>query len=227
MSTDTLSLAGWEYDSPWRRLYWTFPSALAIWAIVLWMFAYFLGKPAERLPEPPAIDAQVIEVPPPTPAVKTPPQVKRLPPPPPPTQQPTIERTPPPVHEEKPVTQPPPPKAPTLPAPPAPPPPPMPVKPVTTSANLTGNSGAQVIYRPNPPVPDELRQDALNIAVPVRFKVAADGTATVDLVRPTINVRLNRWLLDHYLKNWRFFPAMRDGKPIASIEAIVIKVEVK
>jgi len=35
--------------------------------------------------------------------------------------------------------------------------------------------------------------------------VATDGTATVELVKPTPNPRLNRLLLDT-LKNWQLFP---------------------
>ncbi|MGA7180690.1 MAG: TonB family protein [Thiobacillaceae bacterium] len=226
MSTKALALWDRSEDSPWRRLYWTFPSALTIWFIVLWAFAYFMGKPAERLPEPPPIDAQVIEIPPPAPAAKTPPEEKRLPPPPPPMQQPAFERTLPPIQEEKEVAQPNPPKAPAIPEPPATPSPPVPEKPVTTSANLTGNSGAQAIFKPMRQLPDEFRQDALSISVPVRFNVATDGTATVELVKPTPNTGLNRFLLNN-LKKWRFFPAMQDGKPVASTLPFLVKLEVK
>lgn len=228
---------GWEADSPWRRLYWTLPIALAIWLVALWAFAYFMGKPRERLPEPPPIDAQVIEIPAPTPTVNTPPKVK-LPPPPvkpatppkpqtpalPPTPQPTVEKNPPPVQEEKPVTQSSSLKAPDMPK--APTPPPVRVAPSDTGENLTGTSGAQAIVRPMPQIPDELRQDALSASATARFHVATDGTATVELVKPTPNPRLNRLLLNT-LKNWRFFPAMKDNKPVVSTEDIIIKIEVK
>jgi protein TonB len=53
-----------------------------------------------------------------------------------------------------------------------------------------------------------------------------DGSVTVELIKPTQNPRLNRLLLDT-LKNWKFFPAMKEGKPVASIENIVIRVQVK
>ena len=77
-----------------------------------------------------------------------------------------------------------------------------------------------------PQIPDELRQDALSAVAVARFHVAVDGTATVELIKPTSNPRLNRLLLDT-LKNWRFFPSMKDGKPVASTQELSIKVEVK
>ena len=55
---------------------------------------------------------------------------------------------------------------------------------------------------------------------------AADGTAKVELAKPTPNPRLNRILLDS-LGKWRFMPAIRNGEPVASIEEIVVKVVVK
>ena len=77
-----------------------------------------------------------------------------------------------------------------------------------------------------PQIPDELRQDALSTSAIARFHVATDGTATVELVKPTPNPRLNRLLLDT-LKNWRFFPAIKDGKPVDSTQEISIKVNVQ
>lgn len=49
-------------DSPWRRLPWTLPAALLIWAAALWGAAYFMHEPAYR-PPPPPIDAQLCELP--------------------------------------------------------------------------------------------------------------------------------------------------------------------
>jgi protein TonB len=48
----------------------------------------------------------------------------------------------------------------------------------------------------------------------------------VELVKPTPNPRLNGILLDS-LKKWRFIPAIKNGKPVASTEEIVVKIEVK
>ena len=59
-----------------------------------------------------------------------------------------------------------------------------------------------------------------------RFQVAEDGSAKVQLVEPTSDPDLNRALLDT-LRRWRFFPAMQDGKPVASSVDIRIPVSVK
>ena len=50
-------------DSPWRRLPWTLPTALLIWAAALWGSAYFMHKPTYRPVVPPPIDAQLCELP--------------------------------------------------------------------------------------------------------------------------------------------------------------------
>ena len=77
-----------------------------------------------------------------------------------------------------------------------------------------------------PQIPDDLREEALNAVAVARFHVNVDGTATVELVKPTQTPRLNRLLLET-LKNWRFFPSMKDGKPVASTQELSIKIEVK
>jgi len=77
-----------------------------------------------------------------------------------------------------------------------------------------------------PQIPDDLREEALNAVAVARFHVNVDGTATVELVKPTQTPRLNRLLLET-LKNWRFFPSMKDGKPVALIQELSIKIEVK
>lgn len=206
-------------DSPWRRLPWTLPTALLLWVAALWTIAYFTGKPGKpvkRLPEPPTIEAQIVELPPPE--TSKPPPVKSVPR--------TAPQTPL-VHEavEQPAVKQPA-ATPATPAPPQPVAPPTPPAEVTSKTNLTGNSGPQAIVKPMPDIPDELRQDALNAVAIVRFHVATDGTATVELVQPTPHPRLNRLLLDT-LKNWRFFPAIKDGQPVESIYPLTFKFEVQ
>jgi protein TonB len=53
-----------------------------------------------------------------------------------------------------------------------------------------------------------------------------DGSVTVELVKPTQNPRLNRLLLET-LKAWKFISAIIDGKPVPSVEVIVVRVQVK
>ena len=58
------------------------------------------------------------------------------------------------------------------------------------------------------------------------FKVSYDGQVEVTLVTPTSNPQLNEILLDT-LKQWKFFPAMRNGVAIPSEFDIRIPVTVQ
>jgi protein TonB len=86
--------------------------------------------------------------------------------------------------------------------------------------------GARALYKPLPEIPDALRHRSIDVVALARFKVAADGSAQVELIEPTSDPDLNRALLDS-LKRWRFFPAMQNGKPVASSVDIRIPVSVK
>ena len=86
--------------------------------------------------------------------------------------------------------------------------------------------GARALYKPLPEIPDALRRRSVDVVALARFKVAADGSAQVELIEPTSDHDLNRALLDS-LKRWRFFPAMQDAKPVASSVDIRIPVSVK
>lgn len=212
MLTNALPLNDLESDTPWHRLYWTLPVAIAIWIAILWSFAIFMGSANERLPEPAAIDAQMIELSqtPQTakPSMSVPIPQTTIP-------QPSLEKTSPPSPEVKPVVEP---NNSTA---------PVSSKEMSQTANsATANVGAKAIYQPIPKIPDELRQDALKTTAVALFHVATDGTSTVELLKPTPNPKLNRLLLAT-LKTWRFFPSIKDGKPVPSTEEIVIKVEIK
>ena len=65
--------------------------------------------------------------------------------------------------------------------------------------------------------------DAVAIA---RSRVAANGTAQVDLLEPTNDPRLNRLLLDT-LKTWPFFPALEHGNPVESSIDIRVPITVR
>lgn len=86
--------------------------------------------------------------------------------------------------------------------------------------------GAHAIYKPKPRIPDELLGQPIHASAMARFRVAADGSAQVDLIQPTDEPRLNRAILDA-LQRWRFFPAMRDGQPVASTIDIRIPIDVQ
>jgi protein TonB len=77
-----------------------------------------------------------------------------------------------------------------------------------------------------PQIPDDLREGAFNSTALARFNIAGDGSVTVELAKPTPNPRLNRILLNS-LNKWRFIPAIKNGKTVASTEEIVVRIEVK
>jgi len=86
--------------------------------------------------------------------------------------------------------------------------------------------GARAIYKPMPDIPDELRHRNLHFEAMARFRVATDGAAEVELTEATPVPSLNRALLEA-LKKWRFFPAMEEGRPIASTIDIRIPIQVQ
>ena len=103
---------------------------------------------------------------------------------------------------------------------------PPPEAPGNPNSNVTGKGGARALSKPMPKIPDDLRQEAMSAQALARFTVKPDGTASVELIKASPNVRLNQLLLDT-LKNWRFFPALKEGKPTSSTEDILIKIEIK
>jgi len=86
--------------------------------------------------------------------------------------------------------------------------------------------GARAIYRPLPEIPEALRRRMIDLVAVARFRVAADGGAEVDLIEPTPDPALNRALLET-LRRWRFFPAVENGKPVASSVEIRIPISVR
>jgi protein TonB len=86
--------------------------------------------------------------------------------------------------------------------------------------------GAQALYAPMPEIPADLRGSPLNTVAIARFIVASDGSATVTLVKTTPYPELN-YLLLRTLRQWRFFPAVKDGKPVASNFQVRIPVVVE
>ncbi len=89
-----------------------------------------------------------------------------------------------------------------------------------------GSIGARAIYQPLPEIPEALRHREIALVAVARFHVGADGSAQVELITPTSDPELNRVLLET-LKRWRFFPAMQQGKPVASTVEIRIPISVR
>ncbi len=216
-------------DDPWQRLPWLVPAALALSLLSVTGFLALLAGPAYVPSAPAPVEMQVIELPP-TPVVMPPlPEAERPPPP------PVVEPEPLPLPEVKAEPPPPPPKPRPRPAkpPPSPPPPqaaapaaPAPAAPPAAAPPDGGNMGARVLYQPKPEIPEQLRRRSLELAALARFHIAADGSAQVELVEPTPDPDLNRSLMET-LKKWRFFPELRNGKPVASTLDIRIPISVR
>jgi protein TonB len=225
-------------DEPNRRLVWTLPMAVLIWLALLIGFSRMLELTAPTPPEPAPVEARLVELPPevgalqggPAPAAAAKPQpavVKPVP----------IVRPRPVIHTRPRV------KLKTV-APPVmpsetgtaksePSPPEAPSSGATTATHAEGGgvpggtgagsgsglgsdtAGARALYQPVPEIPDDLREDALETVAIAHFKVGYDGQVDVTLVKPTSNPELNQILMDT-LKQWRFFPATRNGVAIAS-----------
>ncbi len=227
-------------DSPWQRLPWTLPAALLIWAAALWGLANFMGKPTQRPAEPPPIEAQLLDQYYPTQSSQPGPPAAVVQPQPAPVQPQVRQRI-----KKKPVA----PKEEVAPVA-------IPAAAASSGApvgeaapevktsgnnstqagsyggkgqpqgNMYGSSGARAIIHPMPQIPEDLRAEAFNAAALVRFHIAVDGSVEEELVKPTPNPLLNRILLDS-LKKWRFMPAIKGGKPVASTEEILVKIEVR
>lgn len=88
------------------------------------------------------------------------------------------------------------------------------------------SSGARAMYAPAPTIPDDMRENPFSTVAVARFKVSPEGDVSVTLVKPTPNPRLNQILLDT-LKQWKFFPAMKDGVVINSEFDVRIPIAVQ
>ena len=88
-----------------------------------------------------------------------------------------------------------------------------------------GRAGARAIYQPLPEIPEALRRRGIEVVAVARFRIAADGSARVELTEPTADADLNSAVLES-LGRWRFFPAMQDGKPVPSSVDIRIRIPI-
>ena len=217
MSTDALTwFAQADIDSPWRRLFWTLPLALLICAAVFFWFTYSMEHSAKRTPEPLPVDAVLVEMP--TSTQKQPPSRQKS------ISQPKIRPDVQPdllpaVQKELANKN-------TTPVPPSAPPAASTASTQPQASAPIETHGAQTIARPLPVIPDELREEAMRETATARFHIAVDGNITVELIKPTQNPRLNRLLMDT-LRQWKFFPAMKEGRPVSSVEDIVIRIQVQ
>jgi protein TonB len=226
-------------DQRWRML-WIVPLSIALWFVILEGFARVLEQSAPPPPESTTVQAQIVELPPQSnpagaiahPAAAAPPRPIEKP-------KPVVRHHPMPRHRE--VVHPPSPsgaaKATEQPheAAPASSAAPAggtstshgPASPAGSGFNLGGGaSGARAVYAPTPTIPDDLRDQQIDTVAIAHFVVKADGTDDVTLSQPTSIPELNQVLLDT-LKQWRFFPAVRNGVAIDSEFDVRIPITVQ
>jgi periplasmic protein TonB len=89
----------------------------------------------------------------------------------------------------------------------------------------SGSTQARLLSQPMPVLPDDLREQGYQVTAVAHFKVHADGTFEVELVKPTQNPRLNQILLET-LHRWRFFPALENGHPVESDQDVRVHFSV-
>jgi periplasmic protein TonB len=233
-----------ELDEPTRRLLWIIPAAIAIWALLLSVFSMILTRTAVPQEEPAPIQAQLVEIPkeigglqgnggalhPSAPAI---PHPKAAPKPHPVSHLKKAAPLPPvirsPYGTEKSTS------APSVEAPAG----------ASTGAASESEEGAgedsgegagggigsdtvgaRAIYAPTPVIPDDLREDVIQTEAVARFNVSFDGASEVTLEKPTSSPRLNQVLLDT-LKQWKFFPAVKNGVAIPSSFEVRIPISVQ
>ena len=218
-------------DAPWRRLPWSLPLGALLTLLALLGLVRVLAEAPPERSEPPALSAQLLELPasgPAAPAAAAPPEPE-TPAPPPDLAEPKPQPKPlrPRPREPRPQTQAQPePSAPAGAAPATTASREAAAEPSPASSSLAGGRmSARALYQPLPEIPEELRRQNLEAVAVARFRVAADGSAQVELVRATNDTRLNQALLGA-LARWRFFPAMEQGRPVASVLEIRVPISV-
>jgi periplasmic protein TonB len=232
-----------ELDEPGRRLLWIIPLSIVLWAALLSVFSLILTRTTVQREESTPIEAQLIDIPKavgglqgnggaPHPAAAIPKakpivkphpavHVKKVAPLPPVIRSPygTEKTTEAPSVEEKPGAG---------------------AGAATESGESTGSGtgeggglgigsdtvGARAIYAPTPVIPDDLREDVMQTEAVARFNVSFEGISEVTLEKPTSSPRLNQVLLDT-LKQWKFFPAIKNGVAIPSTFEVRIPISVQ
>ncbi|MEX3993405.1 energy transducer TonB [Paraburkholderia sp. EG286A] len=95
-----------------------------------------------------------------------------------------------------------------------------------TASAASGDTTAHPLIQPLPVLPDDLRESAYRAIALARFTIHPDGSVDVALVKPTQNPRLNQLLLET-LRNWHFFPAMKQGHPVESEQDIRVHFNIE
>ena len=87
----------------------------------------------------------------------------------------------------------------------------------------TGDADLRVLDRARPPYPPAARRAGWEGAVALRVHVAADGSATSVEVRATSGHELLDEAAVKAVGRWRFSPATKAGRPIASLADLTVR----
>jgi protein TonB len=253
MSNDGRRLDTAWLDEPKTRIAVVAVVAFGLWCGALLLVGGLLATPEIKLPPPAHLDAQLLEIEPPSPARASAPAPAAPTHPIPPAN--VARAAPQPVHHARPAHEERAPQhaapvpaaaTPAAPAPVAAPPtapsaaPSAPLASATPAAstanhspgatdpaaNGSGHTAARAIAQPLPEIPDDLREAAYHAIALARFTIHPDGSVDVELLQPTQQPRLNQLLLAS-LHNWRFFPAIDNGKPVESHQDVRVHLVVQ
>ena len=89
----------------------------------------------------------------------------------------------------------------------------------------SSDHGPLPYYHPAPRLPDSLTQDKIQMSVLIEFSVSSDANTTSQLVSSSGNKRLDALAMDT-AREWKFYPAEADGRPIDSRVRLKINFQV-
>jgi protein TonB len=84
---------------------------------------------------------------------------------------------------------------------------------------------AQPMATPEPEIPHDLKEDCFKSCCIARFMINADGQAKVKLISGSGSDEIDDITL-RTLRQWKFKPAMLDGKPVESTRRIKVEFQV-
>lgn len=105
------------------------------------------------------------------------------------------------------------------PTPPPPPPPPIKHKPVYTEV--------EAVYQPQPQIPDDLLDTAMDKTATVEVTVGSDGSISTATLMQSCGVRELDELAVRTARTWHFKPATADGAPVEGKVRIHIEFKVE
>jgi TonB family protein len=84
---------------------------------------------------------------------------------------------------------------------------------------------AEVVNNPMPTIPVHLQEQAHKSSCVAQFKIAPDGKTQIRLLTSSGNDEIDDITLGT-LRQWKFKPAMLDGKPIVSTRRLKVEFEI-